>query len=237
MKKTKKALLATALTGALVLGAGVGSYSWFTSEIQATGQITNGTLEINNGNNIEESIVNYNGFAPSNLVFGDWLTIENTGTMDTHLEASFSHELDQNVSVSNYKVGYIAFKYTTQPGRDIREATQTKLQELFDGVTNEVEAQEAVAALSDDVEIITGFVEEPEFRAFSEGEVNKGGFVLGDGALPGADNEFWQLTEGQYIDLNFGVKLDENAGNEYQGVTYSALLDVIAKQTDDGAEK
>ncbi|TSB45427.1 TasA family protein [Alkalicoccobacillus porphyridii] len=237
MKKTKKALLATALTGALVLGAGFGSYSWFTSEIQATGQLTNGTLEINNGNNFEENIVNYNGFAPSNLVFGDWLTVENTGTLDTHLEASFSHELDQNVAISAYKVGYIAIKFTSQPGRDIREASQIKLQELFDGVTNEVEAQAAVAALSDDIEIVTGLVEEAEFRAFSEGGINQGGFLLGDGALPGVDNQFWQLDEGQYIDLNFGVKLDENAGNEYQGVSYSAVLDVIAKQTDDGAEK
>lgn len=237
MKNVKKALLGTALAGALVLGAGFGSYSWFTSEIQATGQLTTGTLEINNGNDIEENIVNYNGFAPSNLVFGDWLTIENTGSMDTNLEVQFSHELDQNVDISSFKVGYIAIKYTIQPSRDVLEATQLKLQDLFDGVTNEVETQAAIAEITDDAEIVSGFVEAPAFRAFSDGAVNSGGFLLGDGALSGSTNEFWQLDEAQYIDLNFGVKLDENAGNEYQGLAYSASLDVTAKQTDDGAEK
>jgi subtilisin family serine protease len=37
------------------------------------------------------------------------------------------------------------------------------------------------------------------------------------------------------IDISFGVKLDESATNDYQGVTYSANLSVKAKQKDDGA--
>ncbi|AIF45561.1 hypothetical protein X953_16350 [Virgibacillus sp. SK37] len=32
------------------------------------------------------------------------------------------------------------------------------------------------------------------------------------------------------------VKLDESAGNDYQGARYYASLNVIAKQTDDGAQ-
>ncbi|MGN7312348.1 hypothetical protein ACTHQ4_14735 [Alkalicoccobacillus gibsonii] len=237
MKKTKKVLLGVSVAGALVLGAGMGSFSWFTSEIQATGQLQTGTLEINNGQDIEENIVNYSGFAPSNLVFGDWLTIENTGSMDTNLEVEFSHELDKNVDISSFKVGYIAIKYTSQPSRDVLEASQIKLQELFDGVTNEVETQAAIADIAEGAEVVSGIVEAPEFRAFSEGAVSSGGFLIGDGALTGSTNEFWQLDESQYIDLNFGVKLDENAGNEYQGLAYSASLDVVAKQIDEGAEK
>ncbi|PEC51986.1 hypothetical protein [Bacillus sp. AFS096315] len=56
-----------------------------------------------------------------------------------------------------------------------------------------------------------------------------------DVAESGKDNKFWNLEKNEYIDISFGVKLDESATNDYQGVTYSANLSVIAKQKDDGA--
>ncbi|PFH87028.1 hypothetical protein COI44_11725 [Bacillus sp. AFS088145] len=51
-----------------------------------------------------------------------------------------------------------------------------------------------------------------------------------DGARIRKDNKFWNLEKNEYIDISFGVKHDESATNDYQGVTYSANLSVIAKQ-------
>ncbi|MGW8786569.1 hypothetical protein [Heyndrickxia sporothermodurans] len=70
MKKMKKALLGTTLVGALVVSAGFGTYSWFTSETNASGQIANGSLQLNNGQNITEKIIDGVDFAPSQLKYG-----------------------------------------------------------------------------------------------------------------------------------------------------------------------
>ncbi|AST94925.1 TasA family protein [Shouchella clausii] len=230
VKSLKLAMIATAFVGALVivLGSG-GSFSWFTGETSATGEIKNGTLEINHGEDIDGNIVQAESFAPSQLIFGDWLSIENTGTLDTHLQATYDHSVDLNVPIDAYKVGYIAIKYTTTPGRDVYEDAQYKLDQLFNGITNEVQSFSHTAE-ANGVEVVAVLIDE---QAYDE---NADQFVLGDGSLQGPDNEFWQLDEGQYIDLNFGVKLDENAGNEYQGAVYTASLEVLAKQTDQGAK-
>ena len=109
------------------------------------------------------------------------------------------------------------------------EDAQYKLDQLFNGITNEVQSFSHTAE-ANGVEVVAALIDE---QAYDE---NADQFVLGDGSLQGPDNEFWQLDEGQYIDLNFGVKLDENAGNEYQGAVYTASLEVLAKQTDQGAK-
>ncbi len=232
MKSMKVAMVGTAFAGALALTIGSsGSFAWFSDLTSANGEITSGTLEVNNGNDIDGKIVEASSFAPSQLIFGDWLTVENTGSLDAHLQATYAHSVNLEVPIDSYKVGYIAIKYTIEPGRDIYEDAQYKLDQLFNGVTNEIQAFSASPSIEQNgVEVMTALIDE---KTYAE---NANEFVLGDGALPGKDNEFWQLDEGQYIDLNFGVKLDENAGNEYQGAIYEATLDVLAKQTDNGAE-
>lgn len=230
-KSLKVAMVGTAFAGALALTiSSTGSFSWFTGQTTASGEIQSGTLEINNGNDIDGAIVEATSFTPSQLIFGDWLSVENTGSLDTHLKATYSHSVDLEVPIESYKVGYIAMKYTIAPGRDVYEDAQFKLDELFNGVTNEVQTFSAASEEVDGVEIVAVLIDEEEY------EENAGEFVLGDGALSGVDNEFWDLEEGQYIDMNFGVKLDENAGNDYQGAIYQAQLEVLAKQTDDGAQ-
>ncbi|MBM7838691.1 spore coat-associated protein N [Alkalihalobacillus xiaoxiensis] len=230
-KSFKVAMVGTAFAGALALTiSSTGSFSWFTGETSASGEIRNGTLEINNGNEMNGSIVEATSFAPSQLIFGDWLSVENTGTLDTHLKATYSHSVDLEVPIDSYKVGYIAIKYSVAPGRDVYEDAQYKLDQLFNGVTNEIQTFSAAAEETDGVEIVAMLIDEEDYAE------NAGEFILGDGALTGVDNAFWELDEGQYIDINFGVKLDENAGNEYQGAVYQAQLEVLAKQTDDGAQ-
>ncbi|SDC75258.1 hypothetical protein [Shouchella lonarensis] len=233
MKKLKIAMIGTAFAGAIVLMVGNnGSFSWFTSETSASGQLTNGTLELNDGNNISGNIVQATNFAPSQLIFGDWLEVGNTGTLDAHLRTTYSHSIDVAAPIDAYKVGYIAIKYTVAPDKDVYEGAQYDLQKLFDGVTNE--RQSASVSMTQEkklngVEILTGIVDEDAYTD------NATSFIFGDGALDGDKNKFWQLKQGQYIDINIGVKLDAEAGNEYQGATYEAVLDVLGKQTDEGA--
>ncbi|WP_045522486.1 hypothetical protein [Neobacillus niacini] len=232
--KAKKVLLGTTLAGAIAVSASYGTYSWFTSETTAKGEITNALVQLNNGEDINESIVAVKNFAPSQLIFGDWLTIDNTGTVDTFLQAKLHQSLDKPLSVDTYKVGYVALKYKVKPTEEVLKASQIKLKELFKGTTNEVtrSVSDEPVEIAEGVEIITGYLNSSELRSAATGEKE---FLLGDGAESGKGNKFWNLKTNEYIDLSFGVKLDEAATNEYQGVTYSANLSVKAKQKDDGA--
>ncbi|PEK98841.1 hypothetical protein [Bacillus sp. AFS017336] len=240
--KAKKALLGTTLAGAVAVAASYGTYSWFTSETTAKGKITNTIVQLNNGEDIKGSIVEAENFAPSQLVFGDWLTIDNTGTADTFLQAKLQQSLDKPLPLNKYKVGYVALKYKVKPTEEVLKESQTKLEELFEGTTNEVHPSLAPAELPKGVEMVTGFLNAPTAAGFvatgaaanSAAAGNKT-LLLGDGAEPGEDNEFWNLETDEYIDISFGVKLDESAKNDYQGVAYSANLSVKAKQKDDGA--
>lgn len=232
MKKVKRALLGTTLAGALIVSAGYGTYSWFTSETNAAGQIANGTLQLNNGQNITEKVIDGADFAPSQLKYGEWMTIDNTGTQDANIRAILSQKLDKDVNIKKYKVGYIALKYKEKPSGDVQKAAKIKLDKLFDGTTNVVESQ----AFSNDAEIlpgvyaVTGIVGEEGVAGYKAVSDKK--WQLGDGT----NQAFWRLKSDQYIDVMFAIKLDETANNDYQGVKYSADLKVQAKQTDDGSK-
>lgn len=219
MKKLKKVLLTTSLSGALIASAGLGTYSWFTSETNASGELKTGVLEINNGEDIGEALFEGEQFAPSQLEYGNWVSLSNTGDMDAHLKATYHHAVDK-ASLDKYAVGYMAMKYTVQPGQDVYEDSKIALDKLFNGTTNE---RAALANAPEGVELSA--------KVLSEEEVTSSEILLGEGS----EDDFWELEEGQYIDIMVAVKLDESAGNEYQGVTYEANLNVIAKQTDNGA--
>lgn len=236
MFKLKNAFLGSALVGAIVVSGSFGTYSWFTSQTNASGEITNGTLEINNSQDMQTKIIEATGFAPSQLKYGEWLKIENTGDMDAYLKATYNQSLSTDVPLDAYKVGYIAYKFSEgqEMTEDILEESRIYLDQLFRGTTNEV--TQAAKTIAPGVEMIVGFVEGAEAEPAAKGMAGKPKMLLGDGSKEGEKHEFWQLNDDQYIDLSFAIKLDENAGNEYQGVTYSSNLNVTAKQMDDGAK-
>ncbi|UAL46426.1 hypothetical protein K7887_16110 [Sutcliffiella horikoshii] len=238
MFKLKNAFLGSALVGTMVVSVSFGTYSWFTSETNATGQITNGLLEINNGQDMESMIVDQAGFAPSQLVYGEWLTIENTGDMDVYLKATYNQSVDADVSLDAYKIGYIAYKFSEgeEMTDDILEESRIYLDQLFNGPTNE--AKTLSKEITPGVEMVVGFVEEEEIQqaGAAKSSSGKAKMVLGEGSKEGEKHEFWQLNDNQYIDLSFAIKLDHTAGNEYQGVTYSSNLNIQAKQMVDGAK-
>jgi len=88
MNKMKKALLGTALAGAVVVGASAGTYAWFNAEYTNSGTVTNHTLEINNGYSVDETLQFDGLLAPSRTV-STTFKIENTGSMDQILRGKF----------------------------------------------------------------------------------------------------------------------------------------------------
>jgi len=218
--KVKKVFLATSLSAALIATAGLGTHSWFTSETNAHGEMKNGALEINNGVDIEEPLFEGENFTPSQLEYGNWVSLSNTGDLDAHLKATYTHSIDK-ASLDAYEVGYMAMKYTITPDQDAYEDSEIALENLFEGTTNE---RTVNMSLSEGIEV--------HGEIISQNESDSGEILLGEGS----EDSFWELEEGQYIDVMIGVKMDESAGNEYQSATYNAQLNVIGKQTDDGAK-
>lgn len=116
MKNVKKALIGTALAGTLVIGAGAGTYSWFTASYNASGDITNHTLSINESLTAQETLDFDNvKLAPSRTV-SDRLTIKNTGSMEQILRVKADLALydgSTNVAVpdkSQYEMTATVFK-------------------------------------------------------------------------------------------------------------------------------
>lgn len=233
MKAVKKALLGMSVAGVLVVSAGMGTYSWFTSETNASGEVVNGTLQINNGVDITTPVVLAEKFAPSQLQFGDWITVENTGNLKSLLRATYTHSVDI-APVQKYKVGYYAIKYIERPGEDEFKKAQIELDQLFKGTTNPRDAVQTLE--TDNIEIVSGIISEEDLAEMVAKSGNSKEIVLGDGSLDGKNDKFWNLKHNEYIDIMFGVKLSEKAGNEYQGASYTADFKVKAKQIDEGAE-
>lgn len=220
MKKTKNLLLGIALAGGIIALTGMGTYSWFTSETNAHGDMENGILQINHGSDIEEPMFSEAKFTPSQLQYGNWISISNTGDLDAHLKASYTHAVDI-ASLEAYEVGYMAMKYTITPDQDVYDDSEIALENLFNGTTNE---RSVAVTNNGDVEL--------SGKVLTKEEADSGEIIFGEGE----NDAFWELAEGQYIDIMVGIKLDESAGNEYQGAKYEAALNIKAKQTDDGAQ-
>ncbi|WGG45437.1 hypothetical protein [Rossellomorea sp. DA94] len=235
MKSVKKALLATSLAGALVVSAGYGTYSWFTSSTSAAGTIENGTLSVNNGEAITTPLFTGAKFAPSQVVYGDIFTLENTGNLKQNLRLTYTGTVDK-ASADPYKIYYMAFKYKEKPNMDkLKDWRMAWEKGFFNGNHNPQMsmAKSAVAELPKGVEVVTGEATVEEVQAMSNLAKSSS---EGDKVFKFGNDEFFTLEEDQYITMAFDVKLDQSAGNEYQGAKYSGNLMVEAKQTDQGAK-
>ncbi|MGG3470161.1 hypothetical protein ABES02_22080 [Neobacillus pocheonensis] len=224
MKKLQKVLLGTAIAGTLVAGAGIGTYSWFNAEKEAVGAIDNGTFFLGEMGQLFQ----HEKFAPSQILFSDFNTVENTGNMNQLLRATYTHKVNsENVSVNKYKVGWFAMKMKEKPSGDEVKAIQERLGAIVNGnavATNSAKIGKAT------YEVDQGVYTENEAQTLAkQGKVTSKTLTLGDGT------KFWRLKEDEHILIMFAVKLSENAGNQYQGVKYDASFKVEAKQTDAGA--
>ncbi|WML46663.1 hypothetical protein RCG23_13490 [Neobacillus sp. PS3-34] len=236
MKNIKKALLATSMAGALVVSAGYGTYSWFTSSTQAAGSIQNGTLSVNNGQTITTKLFDGARFAPSQVIWGNMVTLDNTGDLDQTLKLTYNASVDK-APATPYKIMYIAFKSKTMPTQD--ELLDWRIQwekGFFNGNfnPNAMAKNGQVSTLPAGVQVVTGeaTLDDVQAAAAVRTAVNADGtkkYKIGN-------DEFFTLKSDEYISIAFDVKMDDNAGNEYQGAKYDGNLQVQAKQTDFGSK-
>ncbi|WML53798.1 hypothetical protein RCG17_03745 [Neobacillus sp. PS3-12] len=236
MKNIKKALIGTALAGSLIAGAGFGTYSWYTAESHATGSIQTGTFGLSQMG----SLFDQKQFTPSQVIFSDAQTIENTGSLPQILKATFTHKVDK-ANLSKYKVGYIAYKFKANQPSDVPPQTKDKLQAVLDGTSNFVESNapgpRLKSAASSNVETDQGVLDGQQLQSLSAKTANKQGAMEKTIMIGNGDKQnFWKLKKNEQIVIIFAVKLSENAGNEYQGVNYQASFDVEGKQVDSGAQ-
>src|SRR5699024_9427577 len=138
-----------------------------------------------------------------------------------------THDVNkENIDISKYKVGYTALKYKEKPDEDELEQQKYELENLFDGTTNPINP---FSDHKGDIEVVSGLLTNEEMSTLNEDKTGET-IILGD------NDEFWKLNADEYIDIVFGVKLSDEAGNEFQGIQYEAEFKVEAKQTDEGAE-
>jgi spore coat-associated protein N len=228
MNNWQKSLIGTALASTLAIGAGLGTYAWFNAESKATGVMVNGSFSLGEMG----QLFNQQKFAPSQLLFSDWQTIKNTGSLDQILRATYTHNTNSvNANVNKYKVGYIALKYKVKPSGDVLNAYKYKLEALLNDMTNPIKPNPIISikSSSSDIEVMFDIISNENVSKLTRKLANKT-ITLGDG------DQFWNLKNNEYIDIVFGVKLSKNAGNEFQGVNYASEFKVHARQTDNGAE-
>jgi spore coat-associated protein N len=241
MRNIKKVLIGTALAGSLVVGAGYGTYSWFTAETSSTGTIVNGTLSLGH---LSDLFTNQT-LAPSQIVESNLLTIDHNGSsLDKILKATYSHTItpieditlgndDNKAVISKYKVYYFAIKYKEKPKKQVIIDTRDNLYKLINGTSNPGINKAAVAGQG--YEVVQGELSAQEVQglmANKQASTTEKTITIGNGDK----DSFWTLNQKQHIDVQFLVKLDNSAGNEYQGLTYNATFKVEAKQTEPGAK-
>ncbi|KMJ56506.1 hypothetical protein AB685_21505 [Bacillus sp. LL01] len=98
MNKTKKVLLGTALAGAVVVGAGFGTFSWFTSSANVSGEVLNSTLEIEATEEFNLTVQGgHSALAPGRTAIGS-ATIENTAEEEVILTGAFTFTVTKGES-------------------------------------------------------------------------------------------------------------------------------------------
>jgi spore coat-associated protein N len=207
MNKTKKALLGTALAGALVVGASAGTYAWFNAEVKVSGDIQNYTLELNDTTQDAITLFGNEGIklAPSRTAGPETFDIKNTGELDQVIRMGADFTLTgpngpyvTNVDGSVYKItGSAQLLLNGNPvgGALPFNTTAAQIDTLFAGDT---------------------------WFPSEDGKFWNGTQLV--------------LPSGYGVRVTLNVKLDEDAGNKYQAATLFGELEVDGKQTDEGSE-
>ncbi|MBE4907937.1 hypothetical protein IMZ08_07715 [Bacillus luteolus] len=247
MKNVKKALIGTALTGALVVGAGFGTYSWFTSEQVLSGSIENAIIDISAAENINGSgtanLMNLTGkFAPSRSAYSDPVVFKNGSNESAHLSVKYTSTLtgaDAGADLSMYRSA--AVYRIASNNLNIAKGAQAKDKDIIaaflaTGDVNSDEVKAALAATSYEELVVLDNTTLPDAAT----ETINAALEAGEEVLvfDTTDPKFEKvvlnrvLTTDKSFVLQYGVKLLEEAGNEYQGATFSARFDVKLDQVD-----
>jgi spore coat-associated protein N len=232
MKNVKKALIATSLAGALVVSAGYGTYSWFTAEKSATGQITNGTLTLGDASG---QLFSHAKFAPSQLLIGNYTSFQNTGDLAQIFKVKYDESLNMQAgSLGQYNFqGYVLVVPTSYELSAGEKAFYENTIRSVLGGGNPT----ARAAASEAPELPEGSSVEL-ISTQNQAAAKSSSAATASATDTRQTQPGWELTlpVGFKAVVIMGVKLSENAGNDYQGAVYNGTLTVNGKQTDAGSQ-
>ncbi|WP_053361523.1 hypothetical protein [Bacillus sp. FJAT-27251] len=247
MKNVKKALLGTAIAGTLVVGAGFGTYSWFTSEQSVQGSVQNAVIDISAAENINgngtANLLNLTGkFAPSRSVYSDPIAFKNGSNERAHLSVKYTSSLSEHrpgANLSKYRsaaVYRIASNNLNIPKLNQAQDKAIITAFLKTGDVNSQEVQDALAKTAYETLVV---LDNTTSQTAATATINTAleadkNVLVFDTSAP--SNEKTVLSEVLTVDksfvLQYGVKLLEDAGNEYQGAEFTAKFDVKLDQTD-----
>ncbi|WP_110111582.1 hypothetical protein [Bacillus sp. CGMCC 1.16541] len=206
MNKVKKAMVGTALAGTLVVGAGFGTYSWFTSNAEVSGEVVNSTLsikaEVDGEKTLENIFEGQSKLAPSRETVERTITITNDGEEDVYLRGKLQFDVTDKTGTVNdaLRNGYLV-KASLKHGNTVIPLP---------------------AGYADN----NGYVSGAKIAEVVDKWLPSEGGTAGDQKFKAKET----------LTLTLKVKLAETAGNDYQGATFNAGLDLEAKQVDTGAK-
>ncbi|WP_110111583.1 hypothetical protein [Bacillus sp. CGMCC 1.16541] len=248
MNNVKKALVGTALAGTLVVGAGFGTYSWFTSNATVSGEVENTNIKLKGGGTFNFAAEK---LAPSRTkVAENWVTVENeSDDKEVRLKVDVESVLSggkEGINFSQYRSGgVVVFNTSPAPFFDkaYEEALKTylahsnpgpaaltnfisDLQHRFTGLdVNIVEINRGnignINAFTRDIssdKMVVGVISEETMADLVREKISKE--ELFDGIITNAHN----------VHFLFGTHLKKTAGNDYQGAKVNMKFDVTARQ-------
>ena len=218
LTRVKKFTLGLALSGALIAGASYGTYSWYTSEVKATGEVTTKTFELTRTPyTASRKIIDVKNMAPGrsfeypseNTEDEGWIGIQNSGQepmflrgkLDISLKDKNGNQID-DTSEYNRKLGKYTFNisvhYQPKGGKRV-------------------------------------LVKDYALRDLSINDSRLANFL--NNWQPSENGSTTPIQPGDKVFLKVHrVMLDPSANNDWQGDLMELNYKVEAKQVEDGAQ-
>lgn len=218
ISRAKKMALGIALSGALIAGASYGTYSWYTSEVKATGEVTTKTFELTRTPyTASRQIIDVKNMAPGrsfeypseNTADEGWIGIQNSGQEPMFLR------------------GKLDISLKDRSGTAITETSEynRKLGKYTFNISVHYQPKGGKRTL----------VKEYTFRDLSIDDPRLSGFL--NNWQPSENGSTTPIQPGDKVFLKVHrVMLDSSANNDWQGDSMELNYNVEAKQVEDGAK-
>ncbi len=186
---SKKLLLSLLLIGVLAIGAGLGTYAWFTAEAKSEDNVFEvGTFKLESQGKVFE----LKNAEPGGEISTKKLTVKNTGSLPMILKAELTPTFYQASKKATLNFGdYFEIKATISYTDGIKEKP------LY----------------------ISEWMSVKDFADFVSKEWNQ-----------------FTFEPKHELKVDFKLRLNEDAGNEYQGGSVEAALIIQARQAIEGAQ-
>ncbi|WP_096156678.1 TasA family protein [Bacillus sp. FJAT-45066] len=101
MKNMKKVLGTTALAGAILIGGGFGTYSYFSDQMETSGSVQAGSLFFERDGFTDKNVFEAVNIAPEKVVVGELLEIKNSGSLPMWMRFAMDLELKAVTSIED----------------------------------------------------------------------------------------------------------------------------------------